>query len=619
MNFYFHKLILWLDNNEKRELLFKPDKVNVITGGSLTGKTAILQIIDYCLFASSSKIPESIINENVLWYGINIYINNKNYTICRKCLQKGIVYQDYYFSSSGEIPDMPTVNCDEKTIKSLIEAEFKIDHNVTIPFGGKVLKSGSKISLRYFLIFTTISEDIITNSSVYFDKQTEARYREALPRIFDLALGIDDIKNILAKEKKDAIESEIKALERKEKKTQSGTEVFSKEINEISRQSKEFGLISPDCRTDDAISAIRVVINNPMLQDDSSDKYSNLRREEYRQNRIIRNLKNLNRNYDTYKNTLKNIEDSILPINFLRKKKDELIKTSIYEEIVTALEDDFRAIKIDIKSRTPIDTNVQNLIHEHEQQLTFIRAELSVTPEKVVSFNNDKEKYIFLGEIKEKLKNYSEESLPSTSEIHLSLEELNKKIDLLHVKDITESKDMFIKLLEEIIQEYMIFTGTVLENYEKYHPVFDYAKKVLLLRKPLTDYIENVGSSSIHMFMHLFLFLGLHEVMQRKEAQFVPPYLIMDQPSRPYWGDGENHKEKLDHGDEAKIRKAFELLNFFVERITNDLKKPCQLIVFEHVPPSTWDGLNHVHLVEEFTNGNALIPNSYLVKKPKPS
>ena len=103
--------------------------------------------------------------------------------------------------------------------------------------------------------------------------------------------------------------------------------------------------------------------------------------------------------------------------------------------------------------------------------------------------------------------------------------------------------------------------------------------------------------------------------MQRKEVQFVPPYLIIDQPSRPYWGDGENRKEKLDHGDEAKVRKAFELLNFFVERITNDLKGSCQLIVFEHVPPSTWEGLNHVHLVEEFTNGNALIPSSSLVKK----
>ena len=107
MKFYFNKIILWLDGNIKRELEFVPDKVNVISGGSSTGKSAILQIIDYCLFASKSKIPESVINENALWYGINITINEKIYTICRKALSQGASSNDYCFSSLGVIPDLP--------------------------------------------------------------------------------------------------------------------------------------------------------------------------------------------------------------------------------------------------------------------------------------------------------------------------------------------------------------------------------------------------------------------------------------------------------------------------------------------------------------------------------
>lgn len=543
MRFYFKSIVLWLKNNKKRELLFEPNKVNVITGGSGTGKSAILQIIDYCLFSSSSKISEDMINENVLWYGINIFINNKNYTICRKSLQKGAVSQGYYFSSFGEIPDTPIVNSDEQTIKSLLETEFRIDHNITIPFGGKVLKSGSKISLRYFLMFTTVSEDIITNSSIYFDKQTEPRYIEALPRIFDLALGIDDIKNILAKEKRVAIESEIVTLERKGKKLLSGAKDFAKEINEISRQAKEFGLIRADCEIEETIASIKEVANKQSLRDDSFDKYNFLTRELYSHNRSIRNLKNLRRNYDEYKNTLKNVEDSVRPISFLRKMKDDLIKTSIYDDLITALEADLTLIQADIKSRTPIDTNVQELINMHEQHILRIRDELLSTPKTVVSFSNDKEKYIFIGQLMEKLKKYEYESSSSTSEIQSSIEGLKNELDYLDVRDIVNSKNMFVKLLEEIIQDYITFSGTALENYRYYHPVFDYTKKILLLRKPLTDYIENVGSSSNHMFLHLFLFLGLHEVMQRKEVQFVPPYLIIDQPSRPYWSDGKKLKK----------------------------------------------------------------------------
>ncbi len=51
-------------------------------------------------------------------------------------------------------------------------------------------------------MFNTITGNIIENDSeVFFDKQNETRYREALPRIFDLAVGIESVENTLKKEK----------------------------------------------------------------------------------------------------------------------------------------------------------------------------------------------------------------------------------------------------------------------------------------------------------------------------------------------------------------------------------------------------------------------------------
>lgn len=618
MIFNFEKLILWFHAGGKRELTFQPNKVNVITGESSTGKSAILQIIDYCLFASRSKISESIINENVSWYGITININDKKYTICRSSLSEGNVTHNYYFSSSGNVPELPETNSDEKTIKSLLETEFGIDRNVRIPFGGKVLKTGSKISLRYFLLFTTISEDIITDSSVYFDKQNESRYREALPRIFDIAVGIDNIENVLKKEKKLSLESEIKKLERMQNRVSSKKDDFLKESEDAIKRSKEYGLIAADLKIEDAIPVLKSALMDfsSILVDSPSDEYSKLKNQEYRHNRIIRNLKRLQHEYSDYKGVLKDVEDSLKPIIFLRSKKAELIKTSIYEEVIGALESDLKSLKGDVRKRTPIDTNVSDLIYEHEQNLMDVRKKLAALPQDVTSFNNDREKHFFMGELKAKIELYGEQPQSITSEIQSSLENLQDQLSLLHLSDVTEKRDMFIKLLEELIQEYINFAGSVLENYKNYHPVFDYTKKALLLRKPLTDFIENVGSSSNHMFLHLFLFLGFHEAIQRKNALFVPPYLIIDQPSRPYWGEGEGErkKEKLEHGDEAKIRKAFELLDYFVDRMVNKLKKPCQLIVFEHIPPSTWAGLNHVHLVDEFLDGNGLVPKKYLQK-----
>lgn len=615
MNFYFKKLVLWSHNGGKRELSFLPNKVNVITGGSNTGKSAILQIIDYCLFADESKISESRINENVSWYGINFRINDKHYTICRTSLNNGKVTDKYFFSSQGEIPDCPKSNSDERTIKSLLEVEFGIDRNVKVPFGGRFLSAGSKISLRYFLMFTTISENIITSPGTFFDKQDEDRYREALPRIFDLAVGIDNIENILAKEKQGELEAEIRKLERMQNRSASKKDEFHDQRIEIIKRAKEFGLIDPDADVLDAIQLLKKLLSDnvsPSLVDHNSKQSELLKNQEYQFNRIIRNLKRLKSEYASYKDVLTEIEDSVKPINFLREKKTEIIKTSIYDEIVSALDADFRSLKNDIKAKTPIDTNVADLIKGYEKQLVEVRSKLAELPQEVSAFQSDKDKYLFLGELKAKLELYGEQTPSSTINNQSELQELQEKLKTLSVKDNTESRNMYTKLLEEIIQEYITFAGSVLQNYEKYHPDFDYAKKILLLRKPLTDFIENVGSSSNHMFMHLFFFCGLHEAIQIKKAQFVPSYLIIDQPSRPYWGDPSAPKKKIDHSDEVKIRKAFELMDLFVGRIVNELRGQCQLIVFEHVPPSTWERLNHVHLVDEFTDGNALIPDSWI-------
>lgn len=99
MKFYIESLHLWLRSGQRRSVTFLPNKVNVITGESHTGKTAILDIVDYCMFASKHRISESIINENILWYGLRIHVNDKVYTLARRAPVRTSPSSEYYFSS----------------------------------------------------------------------------------------------------------------------------------------------------------------------------------------------------------------------------------------------------------------------------------------------------------------------------------------------------------------------------------------------------------------------------------------------------------------------------------------------------------------------------------------
>ncbi|WLG14272.1 DUF3732 domain-containing protein [Psychrobacter cibarius] len=606
------KLLLWSRNGKQRVLNFQVDKINVITGNSNTGKTAILDIIDYCFFASSKGISDSIINENIAWYGLVFEINDKTYTLARKHYTKK-VSNEYYFSSIGEVPEkFPTANNTEEALKSIIETEFSIDSNITVAYGGKSLKKGSKISLRYFLMFNTISQDIINDSrNIYFDKQNNSRYREALPRIFDIATGIDSIENILLKEKKEDLEKEITTLERRNSKYKQRQDQSFDEVKDILLEAREMAIISSD-EDVEAISELKGVIENRRATEDIGIiKRELLEKDRSLILRKIRNLKILKNQYNTHKENLSTIHDSLKPIDYLKNKVE--VRTSYFSEIILNLENELNQLKQANKKVTPIDKQVTDQIVKLKIELESIQQELDVLPKEIRITDTDAKKLIFIGRATEILKLYSgEDKFPENTQVKIDkLQELINKID---VENTEEMKLSTIGLIEEVIRGYLQQYGAVLGNYSKFQPKFDYKNKLLQLRKPNSIDIEpSVGSSSNHLFLHLFFSLAIHEVIFLNKAPYVPPFLVIDQPSRPYFesDDSDIRREESLESDNDKIKQAFNLLNDYID---NRLKENghFQMIIFEHVSPSFFEDLEHFHLVEEFKNGNALISNEML-------
>ena len=65
----------------------------------------------------------------------------------------------------------------------------------------------------------------------------------------------------------------------------------------------------------------------------------------------------------------------------------------------------------------------------------------------------------------------------------------------------------------------------------------------------------------------------------------------------------------MDSSDESKIKNAFKLLDSFVKQRHSE-SGSFQMIVLEHIPVEYVSELENIHVVEEFFNGNALIPHS---------
>ncbi|WP_429930422.1 DUF3732 domain-containing protein [Agrobacterium vitis] len=615
MKFHIESLQLWMKNKRRRFVTFLPNKVNVITGDSHTGKTAILDIVDYCMFASEHGISESIINENVAWYGLRIHVNGKIYLLARRAPEGKVVSPDYYFSSTGELPESePVKNISESVLKKLVSADFGLDQDVRIPFGGRTLRANSRVSLRFFLLFNTISQDIITHSNQFFDKQNQQRYQEALPRIFDIAVGIDTVENILKREKRAELERKLVRQENLAAKTEEKREQFNAQLAETVARAKGYGLVADDTSPDASIEALKHMVT---VRESGPDRYVSAQYEEissqiYRVSRKIRGLHRFATEFAKHKTTLKETGDSLQPVAYLLQNFEETVRTSVFDDILHNLSQGLQDIKKATARSTPLDSNISEIIKTLEAERKKLEKDLEALPVEMESFENDKDKYIFIGETKAKLDLYSDPQSDRPTGNPELISDLEAQIADLTVAPVEDRKELFTKALDEVIQDYIALTKAALGNYGDYRSAFNYSDKKLHLRKPKTASTENVGSSSNHMFLHLFLFLGLHDLTMRNNGSHVAPFLIIDQFSRPYWGEDDQNggtRKDVDESDVAKVRLALNLLDQFITT-ANDMGKEFQMIVFEHINPRYWDGLENVHLVEIFRDGNALIPIS---------
>src|SRR6185295_20356768 len=59
---------IYSHDGQRRDLRFKVDGLNVITGRSSTGKSALSEIIEYCMGRSTFNVPEGIIRDKVAWF-----------------------------------------------------------------------------------------------------------------------------------------------------------------------------------------------------------------------------------------------------------------------------------------------------------------------------------------------------------------------------------------------------------------------------------------------------------------------------------------------------------------------------------------------------------------------
>ncbi len=84
MTVQIRSIAIYSHDGEKREVRFKLGALNIVTGASKTGKSALLDIVDYCWGRTECTVAEGKIRRSVTWFALHLDHDGEGVLLARR-------------------------------------------------------------------------------------------------------------------------------------------------------------------------------------------------------------------------------------------------------------------------------------------------------------------------------------------------------------------------------------------------------------------------------------------------------------------------------------------------------------------------------------------------------
>ncbi|AOV99673.1 plasmid-related protein [Dehalococcoides mccartyi] len=652
MRFTINSVILWSKKVgvSPRAVPFEDQSVNIITGASRTGKSALIPIIDYCLGSDKCTIPVDIIRNACSWFGVLFDMDGEQLLLCRREPGDKASTGDMFILRDKEITipgQIEKSNTNITSIKDMLNELFGMSFLELDPDAGVF-----RPSYRDFMAFLFQPQNIVANADVLFYKADTMEHRKKLIDVFPYALGAVTPETLAKRKEIERLSKISERFQRDLEQIKAVAEGWKQEVAGWLTQAREYGLTN--YVTNDADGFTRQVdelraISQKRITDATvapgrvtylSEDLVALRREEQKTSSELfaarkrhTEMLQLMKSMDEYDKSLQiqfdrldistwirsnMTERNVLPIfqsshenamddvNTLCNAVEQIERTTTEMAVVpAAFEREMQIVQVQIQEQAEKLEAIQKRIRAESQALAVNREE-SYTLESISRF---------LGRIETAIDTY--ERIGTDSELQAKLDEMNTRIEQLK-RDVNESE---IRRKQDYALSYLrAEMGKILAQLDVEHPEdpVEFVIKDLTVRvKNQTgrdDYLWEIGSASNWLSYHISLILALQHFFQTKSSVNVPNFIIFDQPSQVYFPrtrySPDEAELQLNDDDKNAVRKIFETLSAFVKNAGFDI----QIIVTEHADDDVWGDIpdSCIHLVEKWRNNVKLVPVEWL-------
>lgn len=651
MYFQIRKLILWPRREGKpREVDFQPGVVNVISGASKTGKSAVIPIIDYCLASDKCAIPVGVIRENCSWFGVLIDTVEGQKLLARREPGEQQSTGDMVLieGDAVEIPErIQAKDTTQSAVKKMLDRLAGLSNLGFDP--GSDAGAQARPSFRDLMAFTFQPQNIVANPDVMFFKADTSEHRDKLKTIFPYILQAVTAEILQARYQLDQLNRTLRRREAELRAITTANDRWKLEASSWLRQAIEFGLLPPDqtipTEWPDIVDLLRLVVEenskaaypNIIGVDASLDRLRDLRDDESkvaayltRQRQQLSEMRRLTESSEAYASSLLIQRDRLSISQWLRHLvQEESLEDPVAllsnggQEKIEQLSDALAAVEVRLRTHPTVsdtlDKEVLRLRSETEAslvRLNEIRREIGVLERNSQQAKQAIDRFDrmerFLGRLEQALELYdkADQSADLRQQIEAVKEAIAEIQKLISDREIQRKLRNALDIVEAT-------TGRLIPRLDAEWPdapvrlvIQDLTVKVI--RGTREDYLWEIGSGANWLAYHIALTLALQNFFLALPHHPVPALLIYDQPSQVYFprrAAGEEPKDPVDWRDQdiEAVRKVFELLG---DQVTA-AKGRLQVIVLDHADHDVWGGLGNVVLAEEWRD-RALVPVAWL-------
>ena len=185
-------IMIFNKSGDVRRVNMEPG-VNIVTGESKTGKSALVEIMDYCLCSSRCTIPKGKITEFAYIYVIPMVIDKYTYVIARYNWEHG-----GKMHISREDIDFPIDKIDldyfkDMPLLSIKDAQYEIESALGLHVNNIVFEEegkSKKASLRNMISYLFQHQNLIASKFALFYRFSESYKRKDIIDQFPIFAGM---------------------------------------------------------------------------------------------------------------------------------------------------------------------------------------------------------------------------------------------------------------------------------------------------------------------------------------------------------------------------------------------------------------------------------------------